>query len=754
MRETVAASRPAPHPEQAAYVIFTSGSTGTPKGVVISQRSLARRLATAAADLGPRDVSLVTASLAFDVSLMQLAAPLAAGGRAVLLAAGGSAAPAELVAALVRHRVTFADFPPLLLDLLLDEPGFAGETVPATLLVGNETVPPALAGRWAQRVRGVEPRRRLHNRYGPTETTISVTSWECRAADAEAPSLPVGRPVAGARTWVVDRRLRPVGIGCPGELAVGGELVGRGYLGEPARTAAGFVPDPFSGVPGARLYRTGDRVRLRGDGALEILGRLDRQLKLRGFRVEPGEVEAALVAHPAVREAVVAASGEGGSSWLAAWVGVADLERPGAARPQLDGELRAYLQERLPEYMVPTTIAVLAALPRLANGKVDAAALPPAELVASHGAAPRDELERRLLALFEQVLERAPLGLTDDFFAHGGHSLLGVRLLVRVEQELGLRLSPADLFLAPSVESLAAVLRRMGPGKMRERPDVHDPLVLLTAPEGDLPLFLVHPVGGDVFCYRELVQALGSGREAGVAPVYGLRARGLDEGEVPYPSLDAMAERYVSAVHAALPTSPSGPVHLGGWSLGGLVAFEMARRLAADGIEVGSVAVVDSHLPAPQDAEALAATDTPELRLSAFARHLGLPPGALGDAAGAASPATLERVFRAMRSAGLLPPQEGVEVLERLFTVYEAHLDAVAAWQPRPWDGRVVLLTAADVHAGISVDVERWRRWAGSVDVHPVPGDHFTILQGDSARTVAEHLERILRRPSLAGRPH
>jgi amino acid adenylation domain-containing protein len=463
--------------EQAAYVLYTSGSTGRPKGVVVSHGALARRLRhEREVESGPGERFLHKTTTSFDVSLTEMLGPLVAGGAVALAAPGEERDPRALVRRLRSLGVTQAAFPASALQALLegDPDGLAGCPRLRLVLTGGETVPAALAERFAARVPGVE----LRNRYGPTETTISL--FEHRCGGPRARLLPIGRPFAGAEGLVLDSQLQPAGIGVPGELCLGSGLLARGYLGDPAKTAERFVPHPFDvGRGGGRLYRTGDRARQRPDGAVEHLGRLDRQVKIRGVRVEPGEVEAALAACPGVREAAVVVRREPEGDALVACAAPAELDR---------AALRAALAERLPASLLPAAVVLLPALPRTAAGKVDAAAL--AALVAAATAetpaasaegveggegATGDPLEELLAGVFAELLpadrrsSRAvlarPIGRDDDFFALGGHSLLAARAAGRIGELLGVELPLRTLFEAPTPALLApraAALRRAG----------------------------------------------------------------------------------------------------------------------------------------------------------------------------------------------------------------------------------------------------------------------------------------------------
>jgi amino acid adenylation domain-containing protein len=432
-------------PDRLAYVIYTSGSTGRPKGVMNAHRGVCNRLLWMQGRyaLAPGDRVLQKTPVSFDVSVWELFWPLLAGATLVVARPGGHREPAYLAGLIEAEEVGVAHFVPSMLQAFLDEPAAERCTSLRHVVCSGEALPPALQERFFARLGGA----RLHNLYGPTEAAVDVTAWECRAGTE---TVPIGAPIANTRAYVLEPGGGPAPVGVPGELFLGGVQVARGYLGRPALTAERFVPDPFGGA-GARLYRTGDRARWRPDGVLEFLGRLDFQVKIRGFRVEPGEVEAALLAHPAVREAVVAARGDGpGGPRLVAWV-------VGADAPPEPASLRAFLRERLPEHMVPAAFVALEALPLTASGKLDRRALPAPEPDARPDgafAAPGSALQEAISAAWREVLGVERVGVEDNFFDLGGHSLLIPRLARLLRPSIP-GLTMVSLFRYPTILSLA-----------------------------------------------------------------------------------------------------------------------------------------------------------------------------------------------------------------------------------------------------------------------------------------------------------
>ncbi|MDD1633793.1 MAG: AMP-binding protein, partial [Methylococcaceae bacterium] len=422
---------------------------------------------------------------------------------------------------------------------------------------------------------------RLLNAYGPTETTITATVFEVafRPGDARMEErVPIGRPLANRAIYILDPHGHPVPIGVSGQLHIGGAGLARGYLNQPDLTAEHFILDPFRAAPGARMYRTGDLARYRSDGNIEFLGRVDNQVKIRGFRIELGEIETVLRRHPAVREAVVLAREDTpGEKRLVAYL-VAECAAD---------EVRRFLKDTLPAYMVPAAILLLDALPVTPGGKLDRRALPAPDRFRPEleraFVAPRDDLEVQLAHIWEEVLGVRPVGVKDNFFELGGHSLLAVRLFALIQKRLGRQLPLTAVFQGATVETLAEVLRQPG------APGPRSSLVAIQPGGGRRPLFLVHPAGGHVFPYVRLAHCLG--REQ---PCYGLQARGLEDGQDPHTRIEDMAAYYIQGLQTVQPT---GPYLLGGWSMGGVVAFEMAQQLHAEGQQVALLALLDGRIP-------------------------------------------------------------------------------------------------------------------------------------------------------------
>ena len=439
-------------PDDLAYVLYTSGSTGTPKGVMAEHRAVVNRLAwmQEAYPMAPGEVACARTRLSFVDSVCELFGPLTSGIPLVIVPEAEAVSPAALVGALARHGVTrLVAVPSLLRAVLgLDDRALDGLRVELWVSSG-EVLSVDLADRLLRRF----PRARLLNLYGSTEVAADATCFEVGRGRGAGATVPIGRPIANTRVHVLDRRRRPVPEGVPGELYVGGAGLARGYLGRPELTAERFVPDPFR--PGERLYRTGDRVRALPDGDLEFLGRLDEQVKVRGFRVEPGEIEAVVRSDPGVREAAVVPWDDGtGDTRLVAYV----VPEPGTE----PAELRRFARDRLPEHMVPNLFVPLDELPRLPNGKLDRRAL--AERRATDGLprpsyeAPRTIVEEAVAGAYGEALGVDRVSVTDDFFELGGHSLIATRVASLLGARFSIDVPLAAVFENPTVTTLAAAL--------------------------------------------------------------------------------------------------------------------------------------------------------------------------------------------------------------------------------------------------------------------------------------------------------
>jgi amino acid adenylation domain-containing protein len=557
-------------PRNLAYVIYTSGSTGQPKGVEIEQGSLVNCLQSMRQTPGltEHDVLLSVTTLSFDIAALELYLPLLAGATIIIATREKAMDGAWLKEQLETGRVTVMQATPATWRMVV-EAGWRGNPR-LKILCGGE----ALSGDLAEAL--VARAGSVWNMYGPTETTIWSTVQKLESGDS---LVSIGRPIANTQIYILDSRLEPVPTGIPGELYIGGLGLARGYRHAPDLTAARFVANPLDG--NRRMYRTGDQARWLPDGRIDCLGRTDHQVKVRGFRIEPGEIESILREYPEVKQCVVVVRHDSpGEKQVVAYV------VPHEGRGLQPGQIRRRLRDQLPEYMVPAAVVLLSTLPLTPNGKVNRLALPPpgdpARDASSGGLTPRNRVELQLAAIWEQVLGVASIGMRDNFFDLGGHSLLALQIFRAVEQTFGTRLPMSLLLQAPTIEAFAEVLSQ------EEASIQWDALVAIQPGGSRPPFFAVPGVGGNVLVFARLSKQLGPEQ-----PFYGLQARGLDGEATPFTRVEEMATHYLQQIRAVRPT---GPYLIGGTCTGGVVAYEMAQQLVAQGERV-ILAIMESWHP-------------------------------------------------------------------------------------------------------------------------------------------------------------
>ena len=620
-----------------------------------------------------------------------------------------------LVKLIAEQRITAACFVPSLLRSIVDEPALEFCTSLRRLTTGGETLSVALQRRVRERL----PATLLYNGYGTTETTIASTFWHC-SDEPEQLTVPIGRPIANTQVYVLDAQRRRVPLGAPGEIYVSGAGIARGYLNRPSLTEQRFGQG-LIGVTSERWFRTGDLGRLRFDGVLEFLGRIDEQVKVRGVRVELGEIEAALLDHPSIRSAAVLYTESGGSTkQLVAYFVPRDPDVPSAAG------IREFVRARLPTSMVPNRFRAIPTLPMTPSRKLDRRALAAIPNVPDDQevyVAPRDALEAHLVAIWEEVLDARPIGARDDFFALGGQSLSAVRVASTIEQTFGQRVPPGLLFETPTVEALA---RRISAGAIAEP---RGSLVSLMTGGVAPPLFLIHQIAGDVILYRGLTRHLGAGR-----PNYGLQAPGLAGPETPLERIESMAKRYVQEIRAL---QPRGPYALAGHSTGGLIAFEMAQQLHSAGERVAFLGLLDADAQMRKPR-----TLFHELRFR-FDAVRALPRTARWPYLRRRSNWSArvgETVRRAYRQQAWTP-------LAATNSVRAAMNRAVLAYRPQAYPG-VVTVFRARVRSSMSFGrTLNWGRLAqGGVQVIEVPGDHLSMLQEGTVAELAAKMNACLRK--------
>ncbi|MFG2376808.1 amino acid adenylation domain-containing protein [Streptomyces sp. NPDC048504] len=676
-------------PDRLAYVIFTSGSTGRPKGVALEHRSVLNLFATWQARMGaaPGEAGSAWSSIGFDASIHELLLPLTTGGELHIVPEELRGDPEALLAWMREHAVTQAFLPPAYVKWIDEDPAVRLRGLQLrTLLTGVESLTEAALHRMTQHLPGL----RICFGYGPTEATLYSTAYY-DPRPLERP-CPIGRPLPHTRMYVLDGRMEPVPPGVVGEVYLGGASLARGYLGRPDLTKERFLPDPF--VPGERIYRTGDLARRSADGQAHYLGRADDQVKLRGFRIEPAEVEAALMALPGVREAAVLVDHDAaGQPRLVAGIG------RGTAPARTTHDWRTALGRRLPDYMIPAVFLDLDALPLNRSGKLDRPELLRLAQESTsdqvNTASPRDHVEHGLYRIWQRILLHPDIGVSDNFFEIGGTSLSAIKMAHAVTETFGRRLAVGEVMTRPTIEALAELLREDGasrsPGSLIEfRPG--------TGPR----VVCVHPAGGTAFCYLPLATLLPES-----VGLYGIQSPGVNPGEELLPSVEAMAEEYLRLLE------PDGeaPLVLTGLSYGGLVAHEMGRLLARAGHRAVSVVLLDTQ--ATDDASARAeigAVDAAEFR------------------------------DKLVRFNGMYPGIDDAQV-DRYFQLYNHNRLTAREHLPAASPARLVLAQAVPdgddtpFHAEVR---DFWRRRAeGDYRVETMECDHWEILEGVGAAQVA-----------------
>lgn len=569
-----------------AYVMFTSGSTGRPKGVGITQAALARHAQVALdfLDLTPADRSLQFATFNFDAFVEQLFPALICGASVVLR--GADIWDSETwYRQLLDKRFTVSDLTTIYWNMLARDFAAAGVRDYGSLrqvIVGGEAMPPEGVAAWGKAGLG---HVRLLNTYGPTETTVSATVLDCSdyvTGQTSLPkTMPIGRPLGGRCIYLLDSGGQPVPVGVVGELVIAGDLLARGYFQRPDLTAERFMPDPFSGV-GGRLYRTGDLARYRADGVIEYVGRLDNQVKVRGFRIELGEIESCLLQSSAVREAVVIAREGLAGMQLVGYVVPSDSA---LAPDVLSASLKAQLKSRLPAYMVPSHVLVLAALPVSPSGKLDRKALPLPDFSQPHHRfkAPQTPLEQALAELWQETLRVERVGLDDNFFELGGHSILAIQFIAALNARLGIKLALQQMLAHATVEALAQFIA------MEHQQQAQCVVELSTSATTAPPLFCLHPSGGIVFCYQPLAKRLSQH-----ARTFGVMHKGFADKDAHAQTWAQMISDYTRQI---IDKQADGPYRLMGWSLGGSIAMDIAAELERQGREVSFLGLVDTTLP-------------------------------------------------------------------------------------------------------------------------------------------------------------
>jgi amino acid adenylation domain-containing protein len=730
-----------PEQRDPAYIFFTSGSTGKPKGVLGAHAGLAHFLSWQRQEfgIGPGDRCGQLTGLSFDVVLRAVFLPLTSGAALVLPPEGQELSGRGILHWLESERITLLHSVPAIAETWI-----AGATKDVSLrqlkriFFAGEPLTSALIAQWRAAFSATGPSTgEIVNLYGPTETTLAKCFY--RVPDEPVAGVqPVGQTLPQTQTLVLSPERRLCGVGEPGEIAIRTPFRTLGYINAAEENQARFIVNPFTNDPEDLLYLTGDRGVRGASGLLEFLGRLDNQVKIRGVRIEPMEVASVLKTSPDVAACAVIVRQDGNDGpALVAYVVSAKGSAENPAR------LQEFLSQRLMPAMLPSAFVFLEQLPLTSNQKVDREKLPPPSAIRpsleTSYVAPRDATELRLVQIWEDLLGVRPIGVKDNFFMLGGHSLKALRLMVEMERGLGTRVPLGALFECPTVEHLAAVSRRQ---------ESDSPLLVnLWSANHRVKLFLVHPGGGMLLNYAHLVRLL-----AAPVPIYGIQAQGLDGKQEPHRDIEQMAAAYLDQV---LQTQPEGPYLLAGHSLGGVVAFEMSRQLLERGHRVAYLALLDSALTRADRGQASTASAEDERLLDArhladmvavVERFVGRDLGVVYEQLSLLeTDQQIEHVVAALQQSDFPLLSGGVDLVRQMLRVGKAHVHAGRNYHAQPCAATITLVRAQDAGTPSGADETLgWSAVARDVRVVWTPGDHVTMLAEPNVATLADVLRNSL----------
>lgn len=728
------------------YVIYTSGSTGQPKGVMIPHSGICNQLCwrQTTFPLTASDRVLQNISFSFDPSVWQIFWPLSSGAQLVLPRPGGHKDINYLIHLIAAQHITVIALVPSMLRVLLEDRdlNYCCQSL-KHIFCGGEALQRDIQESYFSRLKTGTV---LHNVYGPTEASIDATFWTCQP-NSHHLIAPIGHPIANVQAYILDYNLNPVPIGEPGELYIGGAGLARGYLNRPELTEERFIPHPFSTEVNARLYKTGDLVRYLEDGNIEFLGRVDHQVKVRGFRIELGEIEATLNQFPGIQQSLAMVREDiPGDQRLVAYCVCPQSSRPNAK------DIRAFVGDKLPDYMVPAAFVCLDQLPLNPNGKVDRRALPAPvldRLVDQTSVAPQDHLECQLVEIWESILNLQPIGVQDNFFELGGNSLLALRTLTKIESVLNRKIALDIFFLRPTIAEFATYLRTSDD-------DSHGDTII--------PLKL-RPTNNSLFCiygvsvYYELAQALSADYS-----VYGmylqdevdiLQIGQLSQTRIPTMQVKDLASRYIQKLRSI---QPQGPYHLAGLSFGGLIAFEMAHQLLQDGEIVETLILFDTPAPEMDIRRPLYRQIISYFKtiynnmLISLIDHLFLrlkfQVSPLASFLKCVNSQYLEQLFLSW------------EKLAKLLLRSKLVLKAMRAYAVCPYPGKVLVCRAVDQYAYRTLppypetDPACWdKHILGEFNLYDIPGDHLSILREPNVHYLAAKLNTHMESSALPNSP-
>ncbi|MFI5139770.1 MAG: amino acid adenylation domain-containing protein, partial [Sphingobacteriales bacterium] len=719
-----------PDSGQLAYTIYTSGSTGKPKGVMIEHHSAVNLITWVNSEfnIGPGDCLLFITSMCFDLSVYDIFGLLAAGGSIVMVEKKELMDVPKLKEMLVKHQVTFWDSVPSTIDYFVAELGNA-EIKPfhnslRLVFMSGDWIPVNLP----DRIKNYFPKAKVISLGGATEATVWSNFYPIDKVEPHWTSIPYGKPMNNNFFYILDEQLNPVPLGEQGELYIGGVGVARGYANDKEKTDKAFIKDPFNNRLGGRMYKTGDLGRMLPDMNMEFIGRIDDQVKIRGFRIELGEIATALQKHEKVKAATVLAKTiKEHEKELVAYI-VGDVNA---------AALKTYLTEKLPFYMVPGSYVMLDSMPLTSNGKVDKKALLlyhcQTEDKLSFYAAPRTSIEKLLTDIWTEALGVKKIGIYDNFFESGGHSLVAVKVMTKIERLTGKRLPLASLFENPTIEKMSQLLQMDG------RSVTWDSLVPIKPQGNKTPLYIVHGAGLNVLLFNAVAIGLSPDQ-----PVYGLQAKGLNGIDEPFNRIEDMAAHYVAAITKQ---NPNGPYALAGFSFGGVIAFEMARQLKTLGKEVKMLAVFDTYIYEctyydPQPLKSLKKICFNFNSLLYFFKFSSGFKNTIIEK-GTILKRNLIRVYWKLRY-GKDQSQPGF--FGYAYKIDKCNLEALKRYQFKPQDVAVEVFKA-ETRTFYVKDKENmgWKPYAlKGVNIHNIPGEHNTIFKAPNDKIFAVELQKCL----------